>query len=128
MKEEMNGVKLERMKNSDMRNRRSYTKWPVDMCRMAFRLESQQFDCRANMPNRYNRDLICRACRPQRDQSKDQKEHEEHEKQEDQEHLEVCPGYSELWAGLGPASEESRVKFFMRVQNKRIKQQQNNKN
>ena len=27
LKEEMKGVKLERMKNSDMRNRRSYTKW-----------------------------------------------------------------------------------------------------
>ena len=90
--EEMKGVKLERMKISDMRTRRSCTKWSIEMCRMAFMLECQQFDCRANMPNRYNRDLVCQACRPQRDHSKEQKEHEEHEEQEDQEHLKVCPG------------------------------------
>ena len=39
----------------------------------------------------------------------------------------MCKGYSELWDGLGPATEESRVKYFMRVQNKRLKQQQVNK-
>ena len=86
------------------------------------------------MPNRYSRDLICRACRPLSEPSKEQKEQEPSKEQkeqepcvEDQEHLEVCTGYSELWDGLGPATEESRVKYFMRVQNKRLKQQQHNK-
>ena len=140
LKEEMRGVKLEKMRNTDRRTRRLYTKWPVEMCRMAFRLESFQFECRSNMPNRYGRDLICRACRPQRELSNEQKEQKEQgeqkeqEKQkeqeeyvEDQKHLEVCKGYSELWDGLGPATEESRVIYFMRVQNKRLKQQQVNK-
>jgi hypothetical protein len=63
LKEHMTGVKLESMKTTDMRARRSYTKWNLEMCRMAFRLESHQFECRGNMPTRYGRDLICRACR-----------------------------------------------------------------
>jgi hypothetical protein len=36
----------------------------------------------------------------------------------------VCPGYSELWEGLGPASPETTVRYFMRVKMKRLKQQQ----
>ena len=83
------------------------------------------------MPKRYGRDLICRACRPLREPSNEQKEQNEQEEQqecvEDQEHIEVCKGYSDLWDGLGPATEESRVKTFIRVQNKRLKQQQVNK-
>ena len=39
--------------------------------------------------------------------------------------MEVCPGYGELWNGLGPATEESRVMYFMIVKIKRLKQQQN---
>ena len=52
LKEEMTGAKLKEMKRTDMRVRRKYTKWKVEMCRMAFRLETYQFDCRANMPTR----------------------------------------------------------------------------
>ena len=37
---------------------------------------------------------------------------------ESQDHLEVCPGYSELWLGLGSMSPLTRVR---RVQNKRKK-------
>ena len=37
-KEDMRGVKLEQMKRTDMRVRRKYTKWKVEMCTMAFRL------------------------------------------------------------------------------------------
>ena len=134
LKEEMTEVKLDRMKNTDMRARRSYTKWNLEMCRMVFRLESYQFECRGNMPTRYGRDLICRACRPQEQKEQEQGAQEqeqgiqEQEREpciEDQEHLECCPGYAELWEGLGPATEESRVKYFMRVKLKRLKQQQN---
>ena len=130
----MTGVKLETMKNTDMRTRRSYTKWNLETCRMAFRLESFQFECRGNMPTRYGRDLICRACLPQEHKEQEQGIQEQEqgiqEREpciEDQEHLECCPGYAELWEGLGPATEEARVKYFMRVKLKRLKQQQNSR-
>ena len=38
---------------------------------------------------------------------------------EDQDHLEVCPGYGSLWDGLGPMTPRTRVRYFMRVDNKR---------
>ena len=132
LKDSMTGQKLESMKRTDMRERRHYTKLRVDECRMAFRLEVFQFECRANMPTRYKRDLRCRACGPGAgQQDKEQDETEEQQQQqdeewhiEDQDHLEICPGYSELWAGLGPLTEQSRIKYFMRVKLKRLKQQQ----
>ena len=139
MKDNMRGQKLELMKRTDMRERRSYTKLRVDECRMAFRLEVFQFECRANMPTRYKRDLRCRACGPddeeqekEQETAAEQEEQEEEEQQqqqkdmviENQEHIEVCPGYSELWNGLGPYSEQSRLKYFMRVKLKKLQQQQ----
>ena len=136
LKEQMTGMKLERLKNTDLRARRSYTKWNLEMCRMAFRLESYQFECRGNMPTRYGRDLICRACLPQEQKEQEQgiqereqgiQEQEREPCIEDQEHIECCPDYAELWEGIEPATEESRVKYFMRVQLKRLKQQQNSK-
>ena len=123
LKDNMTGEKLQIMKRTDMREKRPYTKLRVDECRMAFRLEVFQFDCRANMPTRYKRDLRCRACGPGvGEQEKEQQEEEGHI--EDQEHLEVCKGYGELWEGLGPSTEQSRIRYFMRVKLKRLKQQQ----
>ena len=75
LKAEMKGKKLETMANTDMRKRRDYTKYSVEECRMAFRLETFQFECRANMPTLYGRDLRCRACSPQ-EQSEDQEQRE----------------------------------------------------
>ena len=124
MKEDMSGKKLDIMKRTDMRQRRQYTKLSVEECRMAFRLEVFQFDCRANMPTRYGRDLRCRACGPEAGQQQEQQGEQQEHHVEDQDHLEVCPGYGELWDGLGPASPESRVRYFMRVKMKRMKQQQ----
>ena len=109
-----------------MRVRKKYTKWKAELCRMAFRLETYQFECRANMPTRYNRDLVCRACSPRQEQEQGDKEQEERQQEqceENQEHLEVCTGYAELWSDLGPATEESRVQYFMRVKLKRLKRQ-----
>ena len=74
---------------------------------------------RANMPAKYGRDLRCRACEPPPGQQQEDQE----EQVEDQEHLECCSGYAELWDGLGPTTEESRVKYFMRVKMKRLRQQ-----
>ena len=144
LKDSMTGQKLECMKRTNMRERRHYTKLRVDECRMAFRLEVFQFECRANMPTRYKRDLRCRACGPgagQQDKEQDEEQDEEQDKEqdeteeqqqqqdeewhiEDQDHLEICPGYSELWDRLGPLTEQSRIHYFMRVKLKRLKQQQ----
>ena len=74
MKEAMQGEKLRAMAMTDMRDRRPYTKYHVEECRMAFRLETYQFDCQANMPTRYGRDLRCRACCPQTEGQPDLKD------------------------------------------------------
>ena len=46
--------KLKLMAQSDMSKRRLYTKYSVEECRMAFRLETYMVDCRVNIPARYN--------------------------------------------------------------------------
>ena len=130
LKTEMKGKKVEAMARTDMRNRRDYTQYGVEECRTAFRLESFQFDCRANMPTRYGRDLVCRACSPrhqagQEQEQKSKKEQEsdkEQEQIESQEHLEICPGYRELWQGLGHLTPLSRCRYFIRVKQKRLQQ------
>ena len=109
LKLKLKGEKLKEMANSDVSARREYTGWSVLECRMAFRLETKMFQCRANMPRMYNRDLVCRGCTPDGISGPI----------EDQDHLEWCPGYSNLWAGLGPASTRGRVQYFMRVDHKR---------
>ena len=147
LKTEMRGKKLEAMARSDMRNRQEYTKFNIEDCRMAFRLETYQFDCRANMPTKYGRDLRCRGCNPdlteqeqeqeqereqeqeiEQDQEQEQEQEleieqeQEPEQIENQEHFECCTGYKELWDGLGPYSLLSRCWYFQRVQIKRLQQ------
>ena len=112
LKLQLTGRKLKLMANSDIRERREYTSWSLLECRMAYRLETQMFLCRANMPSMYGRDLTCRACTPGAADGAVGPE-------EDQDHLEVCPGYASLWAGLGPMTIQSRVNFFMRVDKRR---------
>ena len=87
LKEMITGKKLERMKMTDLRERRCYTKLSVEEARTAFRLEVYQFDCRANMPTRYGRDLRCRACGPGLGQQQQQQKGQEEKHIEDQEHL-----------------------------------------
>ena len=101
LKKEMKGKKLEIMARSDMRKRKEYNKYGIEDCHMAFRLETFQLDCRANMPTRYGRDLKCRGCSPgwvgqeQEDEEQEEHEQEQQEKEqqqiESQEHLENCP-------------------------------------
>ena len=52
LKTEMRGKKLEAMSRTDMRNRREYTKFNIENCCMAFRLERHQLDCWADMPSK----------------------------------------------------------------------------
>ena len=106
--------KLEALYKTDLRKEQEYVSWSLEECRMAFRLQNLMFDCRANMPTRYKRDLTCRACRP--DPAAGLDGHVE-----TQEHLELCTGYSELWLGLGPMTPQTVVRYFIKVRNKRKK-------
>ena len=56
--------------------------------------------------------MACRACSPRQEQEhgdKEQEEQRQEQNEKNQEHLKVCPGYAEIWSGLCPATEESRV-------------------
>ena len=112
LKKELTGDKLKDMSNSDVSKRREYTGWSVQECRMAFRLETRMFVCRANMPTLYKRDLTCRACTTAADRDGPGPVTGP---VEDQEHLECCPGYASQWAGLGPMTPRTRVNYFLRV-------------
>ena len=119
LKSDMAGkTKLEELCRADVRTAQEYVGWSVEECRMGFRLQNRMFDCRANMPCRYKRDLACRACPP--DPATGLAGQEEDETQA---HLEVCRGYSDLWQGLGPMTKRTRARFFMRVKSRRSKKQ-----
>ena len=100
------------MANSDVSGRREYISWSLIECLQAFRLETGMFVCQANMPALYKRDLTCQACTPEA-------ENGGLGPVEDQDHLKVCPGYSSLWAGLGPMTTLARVQYFLKVDKKR---------
>ena len=118
LKAEMKGkVKLEQLARTDMRQVQEYVNWSVEECRMGFRLQTKMLDCRANMPSRYNRDLACRACPSNPATGLAGQE------EETQDHLEVCRGYSDLWQGLGPLTPLSRVRYFIKLKNRRSKEQ-----
>ena len=130
LKLEMSGkVKLEELCRSDVRKAQDYVGWSVEECRMAFRLQTKMFDCRSNMPSRYKRDLACRAClsdpapAPGLGGQEDSATGMAGNEDETQDHLEVCRGYSDLWQGLGPMTPMTRVRYFMRVKNRRNKEQ-----
>ena len=52
--------KLQEMYNKDTRRAQEYVEWGVEEYRIAYRLQTRMFDCRASMPSRYRRDLECR--------------------------------------------------------------------
>ena len=94
LKDNMKGKKLVAMKMTDMRERRQYTKLRLYECRIAFQLEVFQFECRANMPSQYKRDLWCQACGPvigeqvpEGDQEQDENKQQE-QQEEDQWNIE----------------------------------------
>jgi hypothetical protein len=118
LKADMQGkVKLEELSQTDVRQAQEYVNWSVEECRMGFRLQTKMLDCRSNMPRRYKRDLACRACPPNPATGLAGQE------EETQDHLEVCRGYSDLWQGLGPLTPLSRVKYFIKLKNRRSKEQ-----
>ena len=82
--------KLTAMAQTDLSSRRMYTKWSVEECRMAARLETFMVDCRVNTPKKYGRDLKYRSCQPT-DQgdtpSRQLSPSQEFSPEEDQDHL-----------------------------------------
>ena len=56
--------KLKDMARTDVSKMKDYMAMTVEEARCAFRLETRMFQCRANMPTLYRRDLLCRACLP----------------------------------------------------------------
>ena len=118
------GQKLKQMSQTDMSRRRAYLKWSLEEARMALRLETFMFDCRSNMPAKYNRDLKCRACLPA---GKSDPVSISKQPDEDQEHLECCNGFAQLWQGLGSYDLQARCQFFMKVKLERLKKQQHEK-
>ena len=104
-------IKLEELCKSNVRQAHEYMGWGVEKCRIGFRLQTRMFDCRVNMPSRFQRDLAWRACSSDPTTGKAGKEDEL------QEHLEVCKGYSDLWQGLGPLTPLARARYFLRVNN-----------
>ena len=103
LKTEMRGKKLVVMAMSDMRSRREYTKFNVEDCRMAFRLETYQFDCRANMPTKYGRDLMrsqpyfelrYRGCNPGLTEQEQEQEQDSDQEQEQESEQEQCHNLS----------------------------------
>ena len=113
VKLDLKGNKLKLMANSDISTRRESTGLGPLEYRMAYRLETKMFICRANMPTMFKRDLTCRGCTRTWGRSG------AGGPVEDQDHLEVCPGYASQWAGLDPMTTRNRVQYFMRVDKKR---------
>ena len=79
----MKGKKLEVMARSDMRKRKEYTKYGVEDCRMAFRLETDVPTCRPGY--RYGQDLRCRECNQGQEQEQEEQEQEQGEQGEQRE-------------------------------------------
>ena len=95
--------KLEALYKTDLRKEQEYVSWSLKECRMAFELQNLMFDCRANMPTRYKKDLTCRACWPDPAAGLEGQV-------KTQEHLQLCTGYSELWLGLGSMTPQTVVR------------------
>ena len=49
--------KLQELSRCDTRMAQDYVQWTVGESRMGYRLQIKMFDCQANMPSRYKRDL-----------------------------------------------------------------------
>ena len=50
--------KLQELSRCDIRMAQDYVQWTVGESRMECRLQTKMFDCQANMPSRYKRDLV----------------------------------------------------------------------
>ena len=111
--------KLDSIKNDDFRTAQDYMKNNcLEHCRMAFRLRTRQFVCRANMPRMYGGVLWCHNCSTAADQGPDGGM----APVESQQHLERCKAYLHLHKGRDVENIfEDKVNFFMDVMVERTK-------
>ena len=111
--------KLQDIKNDDFRTAQDYMKNNcLEYCRMAFRLRTRQFVCRANMPRMYGGVLWCHNCSTAPDQGPDGGLAPE----ESQKHLESCKAYLHLHKGRDVETNyQDKVNFFMDIMVERTK-------
>ena len=97
--------KVENMANMDLRKPQDYlSNRSLHYCRTACRLQTQMFDCRANMPGKYGGLTECMNC--------------VWGQVESQQHLEICPAFANLRVGKDlELNADDRVKYFMELEN-----------
>ena len=84
LKLQLKGKQLQKMANSNVSSKREYIS--LLECFMAYRLETQMFSFRENMPTMYGRDLTCHSCAPG---------------PRTEDYLKICPAYGTLWQDWG---------------------------
>ena len=84
----------------------------LEFCRMAFRLRTEQFVCRANMQKLYKCNVWCQNC-VNEDGTRSE---------EDQEHLEIYPAFLELRRKRDVKNNfEEKVDYFMELASERTR-------
>ena len=113
--------KLEDISNGDFRNIQSYMKHhSMEFSRMAFRLRTKMFRCRANMPKLFGDVLWCHSCSSGPD---DGPSGGGPAPPESQRHLEQCVAYSHLRVGKDvELNFEDKVEYFLELTVERDKQ------
>ena len=106
-------VKLEQIRNQDTQQIQSYmTNKSLEFCRLAFRLRTRQFVCRANMPKMFNNERWCHNCCGGAEDGPGGSE----SPAETQEHIEVCEVYKHLRHNKDVELVfEDKVNYFMAV-------------
>ena len=121
LKEEMKKYrKLDSISDGDFTEMQGYMKhYNLEFSRMAFRLRTRQFRCRANMPKLYGDILWCHSCSAGPEDGPGGGP----APVESQGHLEVCAAYSHLTVGRDvELCMEDRVRYFMELIVEREKQ------
>ena len=112
--------KLDAISDGDFTNMQEYMKHhSLEFTRMAFRLRTRQFRCRANMPKLYRDVLWCHSCSTGPEEGPGGGP----APTESQGHLELCLAYSEMRVGRDvELCFEDKVNYFMELSSKREKE------
>ena len=105
--------KLDNISDGNFTKMQEYMKHhSLEFCRMAFRLRTRQFRCRANMPKLYKDVLWCHACSAGPEDGPGGVR----APVESQGHLEVCLAYSHLRVGRDvELCQEDKVRYFVEL-------------
>ena len=115
--------KLDNVSNEDFRSTPPYMKQLcLEQCRMVFRLRTNQFRCRVNMPKLFGGVLWCHSCSSGPEDGPGGGP----APLESQSHLELCVAYSHLREGKDlEYSFKDKTKYFMELSVERDKQKWN---